>query len=77
MPEQREWIGVVLSTLGDHIRKIEDENRELKAMLEQLTRLERFRGNDPEDRRATRDDTVQRLLDERGDDGGEGDRDGT
>lgn len=31
---EREWIGIVLSALGDHIRSLEDRNRDLKYLNE-------------------------------------------
>jgi plasmid stability protein len=61
--ELGDGIGTVLSALGEHIRKLEDENRELKQAHEYL--LERLRDQDGAHRATPGGDPATGLLDAR------------
>lgn len=58
MSEQRDWIGVVLAALGNHIRNLEDENAKLRYQIEAHEAFREF------DRGAVRklgDEIVEKL----------------
>lgn len=75
---ERDWIGVVLAALGEHIRRLEDDRRELmqtnEYLWEKLKERELGDGSDVEDNGAVEHPVGEGLLDRAGAVRGEDDR---